>query len=122
MTLLVAKLLQIIVPSFGLLMIVGLFYNSSHADVVKPSGANPATFASSSRIQLSEAVAGGWVDWNGNNFFGPCRGDCAISLYGGKEVTTSMERIFFVKYPPNYYPTGIGAVHTSLPRHFRAGS
>lgn len=42
----------------------------------------------------------GWIDWNGDNFFGPCLGDCAISLYGGMEVTTSMERIFFVKQPP----------------------
>ena len=104
MTLLIAKLLKIIVPGFRLLTIVGLFYNSSHADVLKPSEANPATFASASRIQLSEAVAGDWVDWNGDNFFGPCRGDCAISLYGGKEVTTSMERIFFVKYPPKLLP------------------
>jgi hypothetical protein len=42
----------------------------------------------------------GWIDWNGDNFFGPCRGDCAFSLYGGKEVTTSMLRIFFLKSPP----------------------
>jgi hypothetical protein len=42
----------------------------------------------------------GWIDWNGDNFFGPCRGDCALSLYGGKEVTTSMKRIFLVDYPP----------------------
>src|SRR5207302_522982 len=41
-----------------------------------------------------------WIDWNGDNFFGPCRGDCSFSLYGGKEVATSMERIFFVKSPP----------------------
>ena len=40
----------------------------------------------------------GWVDWNGD-FIGPCHGDCAISLYGGKEVTSSMERTFFVKLP-----------------------
>jgi hypothetical protein len=51
-----------------------------------------ATGAASGRV--------GWLDWNGPNFFGPCRGDCALSLYGGKEVTSSMERIFFVKHPP----------------------
>jgi hypothetical protein len=42
----------------------------------------------------------GWIDWNGDNFFGPCRGDCALSLYGGKEVTTGMLRIFALKSPP----------------------
>jgi hypothetical protein len=41
----------------------------------------------------------GWIDWNGDNFFGPCRGDCAFSLYGGQEVTTALERILFIKYP-----------------------
>ena len=41
-----------------------------------------------------------WLDWNGDNFFGPCRGDCSVALHGGKEVTSSMERIFFVKFPP----------------------
>lgn len=40
-----------------------------------------------------------WVDWNGDGFFQPCHGDCAISIYGGHEVTTSMTNIFFVEYP-----------------------
>jgi hypothetical protein len=43
----------------------------------------------------------GWIDWNGDNFFGLCRGDCALSLYGGKEVTTGMLHIFFLKSPPS---------------------
>jgi hypothetical protein len=47
----------------------------------------------------SPAEPEGGIVWN-DNFFGPCRGDCAISVYGGGEVTTSMERIFFLKYPP----------------------
>ena len=43
-----------------------------------------------------------WINWNGDNFLSPCRGDCAVSVYGGKEVTTSMERIFFVRQPPKF--------------------
>jgi len=23
------------------------------------------------------------IDWNGDNFFGPCQGDCSFALYGG---------------------------------------
>jgi hypothetical protein len=41
----------------------------------------------------------GRVDWNGDNFFGPCRGDCSIAGFAGKEITTGMTRIFLVKYP-----------------------
>jgi len=40
-----------------------------------------------------------WVGWNGD-FFGDCRGDCSLALFGGKHVATSMTRIFFVNYPP----------------------
>jgi hypothetical protein len=41
----------------------------------------------------------GWISWNGGNFFGPCQGDCSVALFGGKEIISSMEGIFFVKYP-----------------------
>jgi hypothetical protein len=114
MIIVIARLQRIIIRGLGLLTIVGLFYGSSYPGVITPSEANPAT-AAISPFQIGQAVADstapsapsnriGWVDWNGDNFFGPCRGDCAISLYGGKEVTTSMERIFFIKYPAKLLP------------------
>ena len=73
--------------------------------------ASAAMAADADRVQQAQAVLvpapprappapADWIDWNGDNFFGPCRGDCAISLYGGKEVTTSMLRIYFLKNPP----------------------
>ena len=65
--------------------------------VAAPVQQADAATAPSPPGELSEPEGG--IDWNGN-FFGPCRGDCAISVYGGQEVTTSMERMFFVKYPP----------------------
>lgn len=47
-------------------------------------------------------ASAGWLDWNGDNYFGPCRGDCAFSVYGGKEVTTGFRRAFFLRYPPKF--------------------
>lgn len=35
----------------------------------------------------------GWVAWNGDNFFGPCRGDCSFALLGGREISTGLEKI-----------------------------
>ena len=61
----------------------GLACGAAHADPATNAGAGT-----------------GWIDWNGDNFFRPCNGDCAFSLYGGGEVTTSMLRIFFLKAPP----------------------
>ena len=109
-----SRLRRIIVQGLALLTIVGVFCGSSHADVITPSG-TPATLPTANPLQLGQSAADStvssapskrvsWVDWNGGNFFGPCRGDCAISLYGGKEVTTSMECIFFVKYPAKLLP------------------
>jgi hypothetical protein len=97
---------------FGLFMVVGLLCSSGHADAGNLSRGNSETFATADQLREAMASAAplapsnrvGWIDWNGDNFFGPCHGDCAISLYGGKEVTTSMERIFFVKYPPRLLP------------------
>jgi hypothetical protein len=45
-----------------------------------------------------EAAAGGpdWIDWNGANFFGPCQGDCSVSLSGGRQITTAMTRIMLI--------------------------
>lgn len=65
----------------AILAVAGLACGAAHADSATAAGA-------------------GWIDWNGDNFFRPCHGDCAFSLYGGGEVTTSMLRIFFLKMPP----------------------
>jgi hypothetical protein len=56
-----------------------------------------------SGVPGTTTLDGRWIDWNGRNFFAPCSGDCAISFYGGKEVTTSMLRIFFLRYPPKLF-------------------
>jgi hypothetical protein len=90
---------------------VGLVNGNVYAGEAAPDDPNPSYPRTVDRVKTAEVVAvpaqprappeeAGWIDWNGDNFFGPCRGDCAFSLYGGKEVTSSMERMFFVKYPP----------------------
>jgi hypothetical protein len=40
-----------------------------------------------------------WIDWNGENFFSPCSGDCSISLSGGRQIRTSMTRIVTLQKP-----------------------
>jgi hypothetical protein len=35
----------------------------------------------------------GWVEWNDNDYFGPCRGDCSLALLGGREITTGLAKI-----------------------------
>ena len=76
----------------------------AHADALPASAVLPGAVSVAQAVPFGGAFEppgrGPWIDWNGGDFFGPCRGDCALSLYGGKEVTSSMERIFFVRYPP----------------------
>jgi hypothetical protein len=93
-----------------LIAAVGLAFHAAQAGATVPENALVPGSAIASRVQQAEAVPfpvrpleparpTGWIDWNGANFFGPCRGDCAISIYGGKEVTTGMTRIFYVEEP-----------------------
>jgi hypothetical protein len=76
----------------------------AHAEAPPASGAMPGAVLVAGAAPAPGAFEpfgrAPWIDWNGPNFFEPCRGDCALSLYGGKEVTSSMERIFLVKHPP----------------------
>ena len=37
--------------------------------------------------------------WNTNDFFGPCRGECRLSFYGGPEIISDMTRIFLLQRP-----------------------
>jgi hypothetical protein len=46
-----------------------------------------------------EAPPYDWIDWNGPNFFGPCQGDCSVSLLGGRQITTAMTRIMLIHNP-----------------------
>lgn len=98
---------RVIVQTVALMAVLGLLCGSGRGEVVAPAGGISGTLVKPVNLQLADAIAVPaapatrplW-DWNGDNFFGPCRGDCALALYGGKEVTTSMTRIFFVRYPP----------------------
>jgi hypothetical protein len=89
---------------------LGLVCGNGYAGAASPDDPHPSYLRTADRLKTAEAVAvpaqpreppeqTGWIDWNGDNFFGPCRGDCALALYGGKEVTSNMERIFFIKSP-----------------------
>lgn len=60
------------------------------------------------RTQPAEAAAtpvaaaakpAGWIDWNGDNFFGPCAGDCSVAVHGGRQVVSPMSQVFFERYP-----------------------
>jgi len=44
------------------------------------------------------AVAGSpdWIDWNGENFLGPCQDDCSLALLGGRQITTAMSSIMLI--------------------------
>jgi hypothetical protein len=48
-----------------------------------------------------EATAGSpdWIDWNGQNFLGPCQGDCGVSFSAGRQIATSMTRIMLINNP-----------------------
>lgn len=43
-----------------------------------------------------EAAPRDWIDWNGADFFGPCQGDCSVTLSGGRQITTAMTRIMLI--------------------------
>jgi hypothetical protein len=58
-----------------------------------------APLAVSIAIARADPLSPGWIDWNGTNFFGPCQGDCSVALYGGRQVTSAMEPIFYINYP-----------------------
>lgn len=100
--------IRLVTGSIALLAAAGVFHGHGYAQPMPlgsaPTGswgaAQPAAGVMVPGTALAGPFGGPWLDWNGPNFFGPCRGDCAIALYGGKEVTSSMERIFFVKHPP----------------------
>jgi hypothetical protein len=87
---------------------LGSVCGNGYAGAAAPDDPTLSYPRTADRVKTAEVVAdpaqprapAGWIDWNGDDFFGACRGDCAFSLYGGEEVTSSMERMFFVKYPP----------------------
>jgi hypothetical protein len=55
--------------------------------------------------QASDATAGSspgdepWLVWHTHDFFTSCDGNCAFGIYGGRQVTTNMTRVFFLRDP-----------------------
>src|SRR6266851_5800567 len=71
---------------------VGLVFGNGYASAASPGEHNLSYLSIADRVQIAESVPvpaqrreppghAGSMDWNGDNFFGPCRADCAISLY-----------------------------------------
>jgi hypothetical protein len=48
----------------------------------------------------------GWVDWNGDNFFGNCEGDCSLAILGGREIRTGLSKILGPKISPGDWKWG----------------
>ena len=51
-------------------------------------------------VSATAAVEKPWIVWNQNDFFGTCNNDCGIAVYGGREVTEAMSKIFVTS--PNF--------------------
>lgn len=71
--------------------------------VIVLGGVDCAAVAADDVLSLGGAFASG-IRWN-DSFFGLCRGDCAVSVFGGREMNSSMERVLFIKYPPRPFWT-----------------
>lgn len=62
-----------------------------------------------------------WVEWHTKGFFSSCDGNCAVSLYAGREVTTAMTSAFLIQnqVPPwRWQYGGAGLVAGSFSRRF----
>jgi hypothetical protein len=48
------------------------------------------------------------IIWNTANFFGPCRDDCSLAIYGGREARTEMTHLLLLAQPTPIWQTQWG--------------
>ncbi len=62
-----------------------------------PEAEAPSLATLAEDVATPQAVP--WLQWHTANFFTSCDGNCAVSLYGGREVTTGMTSVFLFNHP-----------------------
>jgi hypothetical protein len=92
---------------------------SSPPDLVAPS-TTPDLVARPAEDAVAEDTAP-WLQWHTTDFFTSCDGNCAVSIYGGREVTTGMTSVFLLNHPTapwNWQYGNAGLVAGTFSRRF----
>ena len=48
------------------------------------------------------------IVWNTSGFFGPCYGDCSVTIYGGRELRTELPRVALLDRPVPIWDAKLG--------------